>query len=126
MGNQIKSSDLRHMIARRLRAARMAFSDEAKAVADATGISKQTLYKYKKGETYPDELFLVRFCQLTGCPTDFLFLGKITSEMEPALAARIAVTDPELIDRMPPMRKRVATVPEPPSVPAKPSGPTRT
>ena len=84
-------------MARRLTAAREAYDEEATAVARALGISKQTLWGYEKGRTYPDELFLVRFHALTGCPLDWIFLGKITSEMPAEMAARIARSHPDLI-----------------------------
>ncbi len=101
MASKMKSSELRRQIAERLKAARMAFDTVAAVVARALGVSKQCLNGYESGRTYPDELFLVRFHELTGCPMDWIFLGKITAEMPPAMAARIAVLAPELLTLAP-------------------------
>jgi transcriptional regulator with XRE-family HTH domain len=100
-GKKPKSSELRILMARRLKAARVAFDEQATAVARALGIPKQTLNGYESGRTFPDELFLVRFNALTGCPLDWIFLGKITSGMPPEMAARIARDAPELVTLTP-------------------------
>ena len=57
--------------------------------------------KYEKGTTFPDELFLVRFSDLTGVPMDFLFRGLFPQEMPAVLAARIGLIDPELVPPAP-------------------------
>lgn len=92
-----KSSELRDLMAARLKAARMAYSENAAAFAEQVGVSKQTLYKYEVGKSFPDEFFIVKFSQLTGCPPDWLFLGRITADMPATMAARIAVLAPELV-----------------------------
>jgi transcriptional regulator with XRE-family HTH domain len=107
-GKQFKSSELRLLIARRLKAARMAYDEQAAPVARALGVSKQAISGYESGRTYPDELFLVRFNALTGCPLDWIFLGKITAEMPATMAARIAAFDPELLRLGPAAQARVA------------------
>lgn len=96
-GKQPKSSELRALISRRLKAARLAYEPNAAAVARALGISPQTMNKYEQGTIFPDELFLVKFCDLTGVPMDFIFRGRFPQEMPVVLAARIGVMDPDLV-----------------------------
>lgn len=95
--NSVKSSELKTQIAARLKAARMAYDENGAAVARAIGIERPRLQKYEDGSTYPDEMFVVKFAQLTGCPTDWIYLGRITAEMPATMAARIAVLAPELV-----------------------------
>jgi transcriptional regulator with XRE-family HTH domain len=102
-----KSSELRELIGRRLKAARIAYQPNAASVARALDLSPQTLNKYEQGTRFPDELFLVRFNELTSCPTDWIFLGRITAEMPAVMAARIAVQAPDLVSE-PPMEHRPA------------------
>lgn len=106
-----KSVELREAIARRLRAARIAYEPNAAEVARRLEIDPRVLSKYEKGGLFPDELFVVRFCELTGCPADFLYLGRITQEMDSRLAARIGVIDPELVPP-PSASARQAAAPE--------------
>lgn len=101
-GKKPKSSELKALIARRLKAARQAFEPNAAAVARALDVTPQTLNKYEQGVTFPDELFLVRFCDLTGVPADFIFRGRFPQEMPVVLAARIGVLDPDLVPAAPP------------------------
>lgn len=96
-GKKPKSSELRALIARRLKIARQAYEPNAAAVARALGITPQTMNKYEQGTTFPDELFLVKFSDLTGIPMDFIFRGRFPQEMPVVLAARIGVLDPELV-----------------------------
>jgi transcriptional regulator with XRE-family HTH domain len=96
-GKQPKSSELRELVSRRLKAARMAYDPNAAAVARALGISPQTLHKYENDKTFPDEMFIVKFCDLTGIPTDFIYRGRFPQEMPAVLAARIGVIDPALV-----------------------------
>lgn len=96
-GKKPKSTELRALIARRLRAARMAYNPNGAEVARALDMDPRSLTKYEKGRLYPDEAFVVAFCQLTECPADWLYLGRITREMPPDMAARIAFSDPDLV-----------------------------
>jgi transcriptional regulator with XRE-family HTH domain len=96
-GKQPKSSELKELMAARFKAARMAYSDDAVSVATKLGITKQTISKYESGTTFLDELVIVKFARLTGCPPDWIFLGRITAEMPATMAARIAVLAPELV-----------------------------
>ena len=108
MTKTVKSSELRILMAKRLKAARMAHDKMAAPVARALGISKQAINAYENGRLFPDEGYLVRFHELTGCPTDWIFLGKITAEMPPEMAARIAVLAPELLKLAPAKAARTA------------------
>lgn len=96
-GKQVKSSELLGLVARRLKAARMAFDENAAAVARELGVSPQVLNSYENGRNYPDEFFLVQFCNLTGCTTDWIIRGKIEVNMPAAMAARIGHFAPDLI-----------------------------
>lgn len=101
-GKKVKSSELRALLARRLRAARMAYKENAAELARDLGVTPQTLNAYEKGRNFPDELFLVRFCDLTGCPMDWLLRGKMRAEMSAEMAVRIGYFDPGLLAGVPP------------------------
>ncbi len=104
MGKPPKSSDLQKLMARRLKAARAAYDPVAARVAEELGITPQTLNKYESdgpNGRFPDEMFLVKFARLTGCPTDWILLGRITAEMPAAMAARIGASAPELVAEAP-------------------------
>ena len=88
-------------MSKRLRAARVAYDPVQAQVARDLDMQVQTLNKYETGKRFPDEYFLVKFHQLTKCPIDWIFLGKITSEMPAKMAARIAVVAPELVSETP-------------------------
>lgn len=103
-----KNSDLRALMARRLKAAREAYEPNASALARALDLDPRVLHKYEKGTTFPDEMFLVRFSEVTGCPLDFIFRGKITQDMPAILAARIGVIDPGLVLGEPSAEKTAA------------------
>ena len=97
-GKQPKSSELRRKVGERLLAVRTAYHPNRAAVARALEVDHRVLEKYEKGDRYPDEAFIVRFADLTGCPLDFLYRGLITSDMDPRLAALIAVAAPHLVE----------------------------
>lgn len=100
--------ELRELMARRLRAARRAYNERAAVVARQLGVTPQLLNQYERAITYPSEALLVRFSLLTGCPTDWIFLGRITQEMPPVMAARIGAMDPELLDLGPEASEKAA------------------
>ena len=97
-GKQPKSVELRQRLGERLLAARTVYHPNRAAVARALGVDHRVMEKYEKGDRYPDEAFIVRFADLTGCPLDFLYRGLITSEMDPLLAAGIAAAAPHLAE----------------------------
>mgnify|MGYP001442394756 CR=1 FL=1 len=80
---------------RRLRAARIAYGD-IDVAASAIGVSPETLREYESGERPIPNDFLLRFSEVTGCPLDWIFLGKITAAMSAEMAVRIALADPEM------------------------------
>lgn len=90
---------LKAQIAARLTAARKAYHPNAAEVARALGVSPTTWDKYEKGSRYPNERLVVMFCDMTGCPTDFIYRGLITGDMHPAMAARIGMLYPELVEQ---------------------------
>ncbi len=92
-GKTEKSSDLRRLMAARLKAARLAYMENGAEMARVLGVTPQTLNSYERGRNFPDEQFLVRFCNLTGCPTDWIFRGLMSAEM----AARIGHFAPALV-----------------------------
>lgn len=107
-GKQPKSVELREQMGRRLLAVRRALNRTQKEIADALEIDPRTLLKYEQGSRYPDEATAVRFCDLTGCTTDFLYRGIIGQEMDTVLAARIAAADPDLVALADEAAKRAA------------------
>lgn len=97
-GKGFKSSELRDRIAARLKAARFAYEPNAAQAARDLGVTPQVLNAYEKARNYPDEAFLVRFADLTGCPIDWILRGRMEARMPPAMAARIGVYFPELVE----------------------------
>lgn len=85
------------LMAARLKAARLAYEPNGAEAARLLDVTPQVLNAYEKGRNFPDEQFLVRFCDLTRCPVDWIFRGKMRAEMGPEMAARIAVYAPELV-----------------------------
>lgn len=96
-GKTEKSSDLRRLMAARLKAARLAYLENGAEMARALGITPQTLNAYERGRNFPDEHFLVRFCNLTGCPTDWILRGRMSATMSAEMAARIGHFAPDLV-----------------------------
>lgn len=96
-GKQIKSSELRMLMARRLKAARMAYKENGAEMARDLGVTPQVLNAYEKGRNFPDEHFMLRFCNLTGCPMDWILRGRMRSEMAVEMAVRIGYFDPGLL-----------------------------
>ncbi|MFH5927420.1 helix-turn-helix domain-containing protein [Roseomonas xinghualingensis] len=111
-GKLPKSTELRELIGRRLKAAREAYDTNAARVARELEITPQTWNKYEQGDRFPDEMVVVRFCQLTQCPADWLYLGRITQEMPATMAARIAVAAPDLIQELPLASRKSAAEPQ--------------
>ena len=85
-------------MASRLKAARMAFEPNGAEVARLLGVTPQVLNAYEKARNFPDEYFLVQFCELTRCPMDWIFRGKMSSEMSAEMASRIGHFAPELVE----------------------------
>lgn len=96
-GKKIKSSDLRMLMARRLKAARMAYKENGAEMARDLGVTPQVLNAYEKGRNFPDEYFMLRFCNLTGCPMDWILRGRMRTEMAVEMAVRIGYFDPGLL-----------------------------
>ncbi len=96
-GKTEKSSDLRRLMAARLKAARLAYMENGAEMARVLGVTPQTLNSYERGRNFPDEQFLVRFCNLTGCPTDWIFRGLMSAAMSAEMAARIGHFAPALV-----------------------------
>ena len=96
-GKKVKSSELRTLMARRLRAARMAYKENAAEMARDLGVTPQVLNAYEKGRNFPDEHFMLRFCNMTGCPMDWILRGKMRAEMTIEMAVRIGYFAPDLL-----------------------------
>lgn len=105
-GKAFKSSDLRFLMAHRLKAARFAYKENASEFARDMGITPQVLNAYEKGRNFPDELFLVNFFEKTGCTADWIFRGKMESELPAAMASRIAHFFSYLLEEMPETSKK--------------------
>lgn len=97
----MKSSELRMLMARRLRAARLAYMENGAEVARLLDVTPQVLNAYEKGRNFPDEYFMLRFCDLTGCPMDWILRGRMRSEMAAEMAVRIGYFDPDLLRGLP-------------------------
>ena len=87
-------------MARRLKAARFAYVESATEAAKLLDVTPQVLNAYEKGRNYPDESFLIRFSELTGCPLEWIIRGKIRAEMPTAMAVRIGAYFPDLLQEL--------------------------
>lgn len=92
-----KDRRLRRLMGRRLRSARYAYDPNAAAVARELGVPSQVLSSYETGTRFPAELFLVRFCNLVGCPVDWIMRGVMHAETPPRIAAHMALAYPEVV-----------------------------
>ncbi|WP_336945311.1 helix-turn-helix transcriptional regulator [Asaia sp. HN010] len=92
-----KSTDLKDAVRERLVAAVSAYGISQADLARRLGVSSQQVNGYIKGRNYPDELFIVRFCDLTGCTLDWLYRGLMSSAMPVELAVHIALENPRLM-----------------------------
>ncbi|MDR6182083.1 helix-turn-helix domain-containing protein [Asaia bogorensis] len=94
-----KSTDLKDAVRERLVAAVSAYGISQAELARRLGVSSQQVNGYIKGRNYPDELFIVKFCDLTGCTLDWLYRGLMSSVMPVELAVHIALENPELMQK---------------------------
>lgn len=85
------------MVARRLKAARFAYMENGAQFARQIGVTAQVLNAYEKARNYPDQLFILKFCEITGCPADWLICGRLKAAMPPCMAAKIGANFPDLI-----------------------------
>lgn len=95
-----RANDLRPDVSRRLRAARAVVYDTAAGCARVMGIPKNTWLNYEIGKSYPDPAHLVRFCDVTGFTTDFIYRGRFRGIVED-VQIRLAADHPELVDEAP-------------------------
>jgi hypothetical protein len=95
-----RAVDLKPDVARRLRAARAVVYDTAAGCARALDIHKNTWLAYETGKAYPDPHHLVRFCDMTGFTTDFVYRGRFRGIVED-VQIRLAADHPELVDEAP-------------------------
>lgn len=100
MPMEARSSDLKPDVSRRLRAARSIVYDSSDACAKQMGIPKNTWRGWEKGEKYPDPFHLVRFCDLHGFTTDFIYRGRLRG-IEEDVQIRLAAEFPDLVDEAP-------------------------
>lgn len=94
-----KSTALKDAVRERLVAAIGAYGISQADLARRLEVSSQQVNGYVKGRNYPDELFIVRFCDLTGCTLDWLYRGLMSSAMPVDLAVHIALENPQLMQR---------------------------
>ncbi|WP_186807686.1 helix-turn-helix domain-containing protein [Swaminathania salitolerans] len=94
-----KSTELKDAVRERLVAAISAYGISQADLARKLNVSSQQVNGYVKGKNYPDEFFIVRFCDLTGCTLDWLYRGLMSSAMPVELAVHIALENPTLMQR---------------------------
>ncbi|WP_122039332.1 helix-turn-helix transcriptional regulator [Asaia bogorensis] len=94
-----KSTELKDAVRERLVAAIGAYGISQADLARKLNVSSQQVNGYVKGKNYPDEFFIVRFCDLTGCTLDWLYRGLMSSAMPVELAVHIALENPTLMQR---------------------------
>jgi len=75
----------------------MAWNPNQAEVARILDIDPRTLSKCEGGKLFPDEAFVVGFCEASDCTADWIYLGRITVALPALLAARIAKIEPDLI-----------------------------
>jgi transcriptional regulator with XRE-family HTH domain len=96
-GKGPKSSELKAMVCARLKAAGEAYQTNQRALAKLLEIDPRQLNGYYRGKHYPDEMILVKFCNLTGCTMDWIFRGLLDVKMPPETAIWIAINEPGLM-----------------------------
>lgn len=74
--------------------------DSAAACARVLEMPKNTWGHYEDGTRYPDPYHLVRFCDMTGFTTDFIYRGRLRG-IEEDVQIRLAANYPELVDEAP-------------------------
>jgi transcriptional regulator with XRE-family HTH domain len=77
----------------RLQATRRAYHPKSAEVARRLGVHAHTLNAWEKGRNFPNEFFLIRFCDLVEVPVDWLFKGaaSIEAKIDPELAASLVL-----------------------------------
>ncbi|NHN93764.1 helix-turn-helix domain-containing protein [Acetobacter sicerae] len=91
-----KSSELREAIAARFKAAFNAYGASQAELARQLEIDPRQLNGYLRGKNFPDESVIVKFCDITRCPTDWIYRGVIEAKMPLATAIHIAMESPDL------------------------------
>lgn len=89
---EVHASDRARLI-RRLKAARWAWEPSAEKAAQALGVRADQLLKIEAGTVPARNDFLVRFCEVSQTPFEWLLLGSGGSMMEPERSVRIALTE---------------------------------
>ena len=97
-GKQPKDRALAERIGRRLFAARMAYNENQSEVAMQLGVSSQVMSAAELGRNFPDEMLVIRFCLVTGCPADWIYLGRLQSQMPVKMAAKLGSTFSHLLE----------------------------
>lgn len=92
-----KSAELKVLVAARMKAAVDAYHSTRAEVARRLDITPQQLSAALNARNYPDEAFVVKLCELTGCTADWIYRGVMKSEMPVDLAVHIAMEHPELV-----------------------------
>lgn len=77
----------------KLKAARSAAALTQEAVAEALGVSRQTVSNWETGRTYPDILSVVRMSDLYGVSLDFLLKGEGNIAVDPYVTYLAESTD---------------------------------
>jgi transcriptional regulator with XRE-family HTH domain len=75
----------------RLRVARLGVSGapSAKAFAAMLGLEAEAYRRYERAETEPSLATLARIADVTGCTTDFLIRGKMSSSSDESASAAV-------------------------------------
>ena len=76
-------------VGRRLRTALQALNLKQADLSREFGDSPQKINNWLRGDNYPDEWFLYRFCSRYGVSTDYLYRGVVTGVSVPALASAL-------------------------------------
>jgi len=92
-----KNSEMKALICARFAAAVKAYCSNQAQVARELDIDPRQLNGYVKGKNFPDESLVVRFCDITGCTTDWIYRGIMKSEMPVETAIHIAMESPGLV-----------------------------
>ena len=72
------------MVGHRLRQAVEALGLRPSTVARSVGVSPQKLGNWMRGDHYPDEWFVFRFCNRYGVTADWLYRGVLPGAGRPA------------------------------------------
>lgn len=85
----------KQLVGRRLRSAIESLGMSQAQVAREMAVSSQKLNNWLRGDNYPDEWFVYRFCTRYGITTDWLYRGVVAGVPQALAGALFAAAEAE-------------------------------